>query len=167
MIRLDLATQRRATRASSNTVDAGGSARRASIALAAALLASIAAGCGQEGAETAPAADTAGSVTELGYEVIVEGDGASPSAKDSVTVHYTGRLENGDVFDSSVERGKPSTFPLNRVIKCWTQGLQMMKVGGKATLTCPSDIAYGARGRPGKIPPNATLIFEIELLEIE
>jgi FKBP-type peptidyl-prolyl cis-trans isomerase FkpA len=167
MIRLDLTTRRRSTRAASNTLDADGSARRASIALAAALLASIAAGCGQEGAETAPAAGTERSATGLGYEVIVEGDGASPSASDSVTVHYTGSLENGEVFDSSVERGKPATFPLNRVIKCWTQGLQMMKVGGKATLTCPSDIAYGARGRPGKIPPNATLIFEVELLGIE
>ena len=100
------------------------------------------------------------------YQELAPGNGASPGATDRVTVHYTGKFEDGKVFDSSVQRGRPATFPLNRVIKCWTEGLQLMKVGGKAMLTCPGDIAYGARGRPGSIPPNATLLFEVELLGI-
>jgi len=83
-------------------------------------------------------------------------------------VHYHGTLPNGKVFDSSVQRGEPATFALNEVIKCWTEGVQMMKVGGKAKLVCPSDIAYGQQGAPGgAIPPGATLIFEVELLGIE
>ncbi len=97
---------------------------------------------------------------------ITAGSGASPAATDRVKVHYTGTLIDGTVFDSSVERGQPATFPLNGVIKCWTEGVQLMKVGGKAKLTCPSDIAYGDRGRPPTIPPGATLVFEVELLEI-
>jgi len=83
-----------------------------------------------------------------------------------VKVHYTGKLTDGTVFDSSVQRGEPATFPLNGVIKCWTEGVQKMKVGGKATLTCPSDIAYGDQGRPPTIKPGATLVFDVELIEI-
>jgi FKBP-type peptidyl-prolyl cis-trans isomerase len=83
-----------------------------------------------------------------------------------VKVHYTGKLTDGTVFDSSVERGQPATFPLNQVIKCWTEGVAMMKVGGKAKLVCPSDIAYGDRGAPPKIKPGSTLVFDVELLEI-
>lgn len=98
---------------------------------------------------------------------ITEGSGASPTATDVVRVHYHGTFPNGEVFDSSVARGKPARFPLNRVIPCWTEGLQQMKVGGKAKLVCPPSIAYGARGAPPRIPPNATLHFEVELLEIE
>jgi FKBP-type peptidyl-prolyl cis-trans isomerase FkpA len=84
-----------------------------------------------------------------------------------VRVHYHGTFPNGKVFDSSVERGKPASFPLNRVIPCWTEGLQQMQVGGKAKLVCPPSIAYGARGAPPRIPPNATLYFEVELLAIQ
>ncbi len=103
----------------------------------------------------------------LKIEHLVEGKGASPTATSRVKVHYHGTFEDGRVFDSSVERGQPAVFPLNRVIKCWTDGLQQMKVGGKAKLTCPPEIAYGARGRPPKIPPKTTLYFEVELIEIQ
>jgi len=95
------------------------------------------------------------------------GTGATPKATDKVKVHYQGTLIDGTVFDSSVQRGQPVTFPLNGVIKCWTEGVQMMKVGGKSKLICPSDIAYGDRGSPPKIKPGSTLVFEVELLEIE
>ena len=94
------------------------------------------------------------------------GKGESPKPTDKVKVHYTGTLRNGDVFDSSVERGEPVTFPLNRVIPCWTEGVGMMKPGGKAKLICPSDIAYGDQGRPPQIPGGAALIFDVELLEV-
>ena len=93
------------------------------------------------------------------------GDGASPKATDRVRVHYHGSLRDGSVFDSSVDRGEPAEFPLNRVIACWTEGVAKMKVGGKSTLICPASIAYGDNGRPG-IPPGATLKFEVELLDI-
>jgi len=95
-----------------------------------------------------------------------EGKGPSPKASDTVKVHYQGTLVNGTVFDSSIQRGQPATFPLGNVIKCWTEGLQEIKVGGKARLVCPADIAYGDRGSPPAIKPGATLIFEVELLEI-
>jgi FKBP-type peptidyl-prolyl cis-trans isomerase len=95
-----------------------------------------------------------------------EGTGPSPKETDKVKVHYTGTLTNGKKFDSSVDRGQPAEFPLNGVIKCWTEGLQKMKVGGKARLVCPSDTAYGEQGRPPIIPGNAVLSFEVELLEI-
>jgi FKBP-type peptidyl-prolyl cis-trans isomerase FkpA len=98
---------------------------------------------------------------------VKEGTGASPAATDTVKVHYTGTLRDGSVFDSSVERGTPATFPLNRVVPCWTEGLQKMKVGGKAKLVCPSSLAYGDRGAPPKIKPGAPLVFEVELLGIE
>jgi FKBP-type peptidyl-prolyl cis-trans isomerase len=94
------------------------------------------------------------------------GTGASPGATDQVKVHYEGRLIDGKVFDSSKQRGEPATFPLNGVIPCWTEGLQAMKVGGKAQLVCPPDKAYGPSGSPPTIPPQATLVFDVELLEI-
>ncbi len=97
---------------------------------------------------------------------VSEGNGASPEPTDTVKVHYHGTLRNGTVFDSSVERNEPATFPLNRVIPCWTEGVGMMKVGGKSKLVCPSEIAYGDAGRPPAIPGGAALIFEVELLEI-
>jgi len=94
------------------------------------------------------------------------GTGPSPKATDKVKVHYHGTLTDGTVFDSSVQRGQPATFPLNGVIKCWTEGVQQMKVGGKSRLVCPADVAYGERGAPPRIKPGATLVFEVELLEI-
>lgn len=94
------------------------------------------------------------------------GTGASPKATDRVKVHYHGMLTDGSVFDSSVQRGEPITLPLNNVIRCWTEGVQQMKVGGKSRLVCPSDIAYGDQGRPPVIKPGATLVFEVELIEI-
>jgi FKBP-type peptidyl-prolyl cis-trans isomerase FkpA/FKBP-type peptidyl-prolyl cis-trans isomerase FklB len=94
------------------------------------------------------------------------GNGASPKATDRVKVHYQGALTDGTVFDSSVQRNEPLTLALSGVIKCWTEGVPMMKVGGKSKLVCPSDIAYGDQGRPPIIKPGATLVFEIELLEI-
>jgi len=100
------------------------------------------------------------------YQEIKAGTGEAPKATDKVKVHYKGTLTNGTVFDSSIDRGQPATFGLNQVIKCWTEGVQMMKVGGKAKLVCPSDIAYGDQGHPPTIPPGSTLVFEVELLEI-
>jgi FKBP-type peptidyl-prolyl cis-trans isomerase FkpA len=97
---------------------------------------------------------------------IKPGTGASPKATDRVKVHYHGTLADGSVFDSSVQRGEPATFPLNGVIPCWTEGLQLMKVGGKSRLVCPAALAYGDRGAPPRIKPGATLTFEVELLEI-
>ena len=94
------------------------------------------------------------------------GTGASPAASDQVKVHYEGRLIDGKVFDSSIARGEPATFPLSGVIACWTEGVQTMKVGGKAQLVCPANLAYGANGSPPTIPPQATLVFDVELLDI-
>ncbi len=98
--------------------------------------------------------------------MLKEGTGASPKSSDTVKVHYRGILADGKEFDSSYGRGQPASFPLSRVIPCWTEGVQLMKSGGKAKLVCPSQIAYGSQGIPGAIPPNATLTFEVELLEI-
>ncbi len=95
-----------------------------------------------------------------------EGSGESPKATDRVKVNYHGTLRSGEVFDSTKERNQPATFRLDRVIKCWNEGVQKMKVGGKAELYCPPEIAYGDRGAPPKIPPGAALKFEVELLEI-
>jgi FKBP-type peptidyl-prolyl cis-trans isomerase FkpA len=100
------------------------------------------------------------------YTDIQPGTGASPSASDSVKVNYRGTLIDGTEFDSSYKRNQPAQFPLSGVIRCWTEGVQKMKVGGKARLVCPSDIAYGDNGHPPVIPGGATLVFEIELLEI-
>jgi FKBP-type peptidyl-prolyl cis-trans isomerase FkpA/FKBP-type peptidyl-prolyl cis-trans isomerase FklB len=97
---------------------------------------------------------------------IKPGTGASPAATDKVKVHYHGTLTDGTVFDSSVQRGQPAEFPLNGVIKCWTEGVATMKVGGKSKLVCPSDVAYGDRGAGGRIKPGAVLVFEVELLDI-
>jgi len=102
----------------------------------------------------------------LVYLEVAPGTGDSPKPTDTVKVHYHGTLRDGTVFDSSVERGTPAQFPLDRVIPCWTEGVQKMKVGGKARLTCPAEIAYGERGSPPKIKPGASLAFEVELLEI-
>jgi len=115
-------------------------------------------------AQTAPTPVTTKS--GLVYQSLKEGSGASPSATDTVSVHYRGTFADGREFDSSFKRGQPTEFPLNRVIPCWTEGVQLMKPGGKARLTCPPAIAYGERGAGGVIPPNATLQFEIELLAV-
>lgn len=103
----------------------------------------------------------------LQYEVVKEGDGESPTAHDQVTVHYEGRLIDGTVFDSSVERGEPATFGVTQVIPGWVEALQMMKVGSKWRLFIPSALAYGPQGAGGLIGPNQTLIFDVELLKIE
>lgn len=116
---------------------------------------------------TAEGAKKGAKKTESGlvYSEVKAGRGPSPVATDKVRVHYHGTLRDGSVFDSSVERGEPAEFPLNRVIPCWTEGVAMMKVGGKSRLVCPADIAYGNRGT-GRIPAGAALAFDVELLEI-
>ncbi len=103
----------------------------------------------------------------LQYKVLQEGSGNSPSAADTVEVHYEGWLIDGTVFDSSYKRGETISFPLNRVIAGWTEGLQLMKEGGICELTIPSDLGYGAGGAGGSIPPNATLIFKVELIKVQ
>jgi FKBP-type peptidyl-prolyl cis-trans isomerase FkpA len=117
---------------------------------------------------TKAAAEPGAKKTESGAIIttIKEGKGEQPKATDTVKVHYHGTLIDGTVFDSSVKRGEPATFPLNQVIKCWTEALPLIKVGGKSKVVCPSAIAYGDRGSPPTIKPGATLIFEVELLDI-
>jgi FKBP-type peptidyl-prolyl cis-trans isomerase FkpA len=100
------------------------------------------------------------------YKTLTPGTGGSPAATDKVKVNYEGKLTGGTVFDSSYKRGQPAEFGLNQVIKCWTEGVQKMKVGEKARLVCPSDIAYGDHGHPPTIPGGATLVFDVELLGI-
>jgi FKBP-type peptidyl-prolyl cis-trans isomerase FkpA len=132
-------------------------------------LALVSASSWAQNATTAASAKEEGAVvssTGLVYRALKEGAGASPKASDTVKVHYRGTLPDGKEFDSSYKRGEAIEFPLNRVIACWTEGVQRMKVGGKAKLTCPPNIAYGERGAGNVIPPNATLLFEVELLGI-
>lgn len=113
----------------------------------------------ESGAQTTPSG--------VVYKEVSPGKGDSPQATDTVQVHYHGTLQDGTVFDSSVERNEPATFPLNGVIPCWTEAVQLMKVGGKSRIVCPSSTAYGDRGAPPDIKPGATLIFDVELLGIE
>ena len=129
-----------------------------------ALFAAIALTAGVAQAQSKPVTTKSGLV----FESVKDGTGASPKASDTVKVHYKGTFpDSGKEFDSSYKRGEPIEFPLQGVIPCWTEGVQLMKVGGKAKLTCPAAIAYGARGAGGVIPPNATLNFEVELLGIK
>ena len=123
---------------------------------------------GQQDPLARAAAEAGAVVTDSGlvYRSLLEGKGASPSATDTVSVHYRGSFPDGREFDSSHKRGKPASFALNRVIRCWTEGVQRMKVGGKARLTCPAALAYGDRGAGDVIPPNAVLNFEVELLAV-
>jgi FKBP-type peptidyl-prolyl cis-trans isomerase FkpA len=142
------------------------------------LSALVLAACGPSGSPP-PAATTAAPAAAPGatgakvttpsgivFEQLQAGSGASPKATDTVKVHYRGTFPDGREFDSSYKRGEPTSFPLNRVIPCWTEAVQMMKPGGKARITCPPQLAYGERGAGGVIPPNATLVFDIELLSI-
>jgi FKBP-type peptidyl-prolyl cis-trans isomerase FkpA len=128
-----------------------------------AIAAALAFACTANAAEPKPTTTASG----ITIKMQKEGSGASPKASDTVKVHYRGTLADGKEFDSSYKRGEPTAFPLNRVIPCWTEGIQLLKVGGKATLTCPPALAYGSRGAGAVIPPNATLTFEVELLGIE
>ena len=129
--------------------------RRLATTLAAAMLATAA-------QAAAPEKTPSGLV----YESLKDGKGAQATRESRVTVHYRGTLANGTEFDSSYKRGEPATFPLTGVIPCWTEGVAKMREGGKAKLTCPPEIAYGARGAGGVIPPNATLTFEVELIKV-
>jgi len=117
---------------------------------------------------TKAAAEKGATKTTTGIVVttLTPGTGASPTASDQVKVHYEGKLIDGKVFDSSIARGEPATFPLDGVIPCWTEALQLMKVGGKNRIVCPTELAYGERGSPPLIRPGATLVFDVELLEI-
>ena len=117
-------------------------------------------------AENAKRAEVKTTESGLQYEVLAEGNGEKPAASDTVVVHYTGSLIDGTVFDSSVERGTPATFGVTQVIPGWVEALQLMQVGAKWRLYIPSDLAYGPRGAGGAIGPNATLIFDVELLQI-
>ena len=136
---------------------------KAALALIAALALTTA--HAQDAAVAAAAKEQGATTTASGlvYRSLKDGSGASPAATDVVKVHYRGTFPDGKEFDSSYKRGQPISFPLNRVIPCWTEGVQKIQVGGKAKLTCPAATAYGERGVPGTIPPNSTLNFEVEL----
>jgi FKBP-type peptidyl-prolyl cis-trans isomerase FkpA len=136
-------------------------------ALAATVLLGASAAQSQNAVAAAAAKEDGAVVTASGlvYRSLKDGTGASPSASDKVKVHYRGTFPDGREFDSSYNRNQAIEFPLSGVIKCWTEGVQKMKTGGKAKLTCPPEIAYGASGR-SSIPPNSTLLFEVELLEV-
>ena len=127
--------------------------------IASSVLAVVALGAG---AQTAKVTTPSGIVVET----LQAGSGTSPKSTDTVKVHYRGTFPDGREFDSSYKRGQPTSFPLNRVIPCWTEAVQMMKPGGKVRITCPPQLAYGASGAGGVIPPNATLMFEIELVSV-
>ena len=137
---------------------------------------SVAAGClACTGSEAKPEAFLDSAAREPGavkmpsglvFRTLTPGQGESPSATDTVRVHYVGTLVDGSEFDSSVRRGQPAEFRLDQVIPCWTEGVQRMRVGEKARLVCPAEIAYGAQGRPPVIPGGATLVFEVELLGV-
>lgn len=116
---------------------------------------------------TADSAKYQTTASGLKYITVREGTGKSPKATDMVTVHYRGQLLDGTTFDSSYERGEPTSFPLNRVIPGWTEGLQLMKEGGKTIFYIPANLAYGEQGAPGAIPPNSDLIFEVELFNVQ
>jgi FKBP-type peptidyl-prolyl cis-trans isomerase len=119
-------------------------------------------------AESTPSGEMTTTASGLKYQVLKQGTGTtSPKATDTVKVHYHGTLLDGTVFDSSVQRGEPISFPLNAVIPGWTEGLQLMKVGDKFKFEIPPDLAYGPNSPSPKIPPNSTLVFEVELLGIE
>ncbi|MCK4102795.1 MULTISPECIES: FKBP-type peptidyl-prolyl cis-trans isomerase [Acinetobacter] len=117
--------------------------------------------------ENAKKAGVQTTASGLQYKIIKEGTGKQPTATSRVTVHYKGQLTDGKVFDSSYDRGEPVEFPLNQVIPGWTEGLQLLKEGGKATLYIPAKLGYGEQGVPGTIPPNSTLIFDVELLKVQ
>jgi FKBP-type peptidyl-prolyl cis-trans isomerase len=117
-------------------------------------------------AENAKRPEVKTTVTGLQYEILSDGNGAQPTANDQVEVHYTGKLIDGTVFDSSVERGVPATFGVTQVIPGWVEALQLMKAGSKWRLYIPSNLAYGPNGAGGVIGPNATLIFDVELLKV-
>jgi FKBP-type peptidyl-prolyl cis-trans isomerase FkpA len=133
-----------------------------------ALLASASPGWAADAVTQAAAKEAGAVVTPSGlvYRSLKDGTGVSPKATDTVKVHYRGTFPDGREFDSSYKRNEAIEFPLSGVIACWTEGVQRMKVGGKAKLTCPAAIAYGARGAGSAIPPNATILFEVELLAI-
>ena len=133
------------------------------------LLASVTSSWGADAVVAAAAKEAGAVVTASGlvYRSLKDGSGASPAASDKVKVHYHGTLLDGTVFDSSVERGEPISFPLNQVIPGWTEGLQLMKVGDKFKFQIPSGLAYGPASPSPKIPANSTLVFEVELLEIQ
>lgn len=138
------------------------------VIMGAALAAACTATLAQNTAIDKAAAEKGAVKTDSGmvYRALKEGTGLQPKDTDTVRVHYKGTLPDGTEFDSSYRRGEPTEFPLNRVIKCWTEGVQKMKVGGMAKLTCPPALAYGERGAGRAVPPNATLLFEVELLAI-
>ena len=129
------------------------------------ILSTLALAALSSGAQAVAPAETLPSGVKVTHTV--DGTGPSPKASDTVKVHYKGTLADGKEFDSSYKRNAPATFPLSRVVPCWTEGMQKIKVGGKATLTCPPATAYGDRGAGGVVPPNATLTFDVELLAIE
>lgn len=142
---------------------------KSKLCIAALAFASFQSAWAQSDPAVATAAKEPGAVVTssgLVYRSLKEGEGPNPASTDKVKVHYRGTFPDGREFDSSYKSNQPAEFPLNRVIKCWTEGVQKMKVGGKAKLTCPASIAYGERGAGGVIPPNSTLQFEVELLSI-
>ncbi len=134
--------------------------------VATALLATVAFHTDAQSADAAPPAEKA-LPSGVTLKWTAKGSGAAPAATDTVQVHYRGTLPDGKEFDSSFKRGEPASFPLNRVVPCWTQALQAMKVGDTADVTCPPATAYGERGIPGVIPPNSTLKFQVQLLAVQ